>query len=221
MKLESVLNNQITPLHPEDRVSAAVEAMQKAGLIEFPVVNDGTFVGIVSQKMISGQNDKMCIKDLINQLDNSHYIPLHSHWFDVLKEFDRPEGSCLVVLDDNMSYLGIIDEYSFFQSIVGKSSFRLPGSVLILEVNTHDYMLSRIAQIVEAQNAKIICLDVETNEQSPFIRIHIKLNTLEITGISRELERYGYRILESYQKRSKFSDDLLDNYNALMKYLEV
>ena len=92
---------------------------------------------------------------------------------------------------------------------------------MVLEIRVYDYMLSRIAQITEERNVKIMCLNVESEKELPYIKLHLKLNTHEIEGISREFERFGFHILETYRDNSPFQEDIMDNYDALMKYLSV
>ena len=221
MNIENIINHTFVPLEPSEHIEVALRKLQTVGYAELPVVENGKFLGNISKELISKQSGDSTIESLKDEFDVSRYISLPIHWFEILKAFDRPQGSYLTVLDENKNYAGIIEVNAFLALLARKSSFRMPGTVMVLEVNTYDYMLSRIAQIVEAQNAKIVCLNIETSEQSPFVQIHLKLNSMEIIGISRELERYGFRVLETFQEKSKFSDDLLDNYNALMKYLEV
>lgn len=94
------------------------------------------------------------------------------------------------------------------------------GGILMLEMNSNDYSLAQIAQIVESNGAKILSAYLYDHQDSTKIDVTIKINRTDLDGIIQTFERYDYVISGSYHN-SKGDEDLLNRYNSFLNYLNM
>ena len=99
-------------------------------------------------------------------------------------------------------------------------SIKEPGGILVIEVNTIDYSMAQIAQIVESNNARILSSYIMSSPDSTKLEVTLKINLIELDRIIRTFERYDYVIKASYQKSSG-DDDIQFRFDALMNYLNL
>jgi len=90
---------------------------------------------------------------------------------------------------------------------------------LILEVNTVDYSMAQIAQIVESNNARILSSYILSNPDSTKLDVTLKINQLDLTSIIRTFERYDYIVKASFQY-GMGDEDLNWRYDALMNFMK-
>ena len=220
MDTRLLIDKDILPIRITDTVEYAENQMDKYSAVSLPVLEEDSFLGCISQESLLSKERLFSIEQLKDSIIPLPFVDIHTHWFDIIKEMRRFQGSSLAVLASE-KYVGLITSKSLLRALAENTSIQMPGTIMVLEIRVYDYMLSRIAQITEERNVKIMCLNVESEKELPYIKLHLKLNTHEIEGISREFERFGFHILETYRDNSPFQEDIMDNYDALMKYLSV
>jgi hypothetical protein len=123
------------------------------------------------------------------------------------------------ILDENEVYLGCTSVYHLMSLIANTGSIKEVGGILVLEVNTVDYSMAQIAQIVESNNARILSSYIMSSPDSTKLEVTLKINQVELGSIIRTFERYDYVIKASFQ-RSEADDDIQTRYESLMKFLK-
>ena len=101
------------------------------------------------------------------------------------------------------------------------AAMKMPGGVIVLELNVHDYSLAQIARIVEENDAKIWCCYVSSAINSAKMELTLKINQTDLTSILRSFQRYGYFVRASYQGHNSHEDTLRNHYDQFMLYLNV
>lgn len=107
------------------------------------------------------------------------------------------------------------------QSIGKMDAVKLPGGIIVLEMNANDFSLAQIARIVEDNDAKILSSFVTSSVDSVKMEITLKINRVDITSIIRSFLRYGYVVKASYQSADRNEDILRNNFDQFMMYLNV
>ena len=219
MRAFELITEDIPPLKHSDSGEKALRWMDEFKVSHLPVLKNGNFVGVVSESDIL---DKL---DLDEQLDNlfDHlprpYVLSTAHIYDVLHVISEVKVSILPILDEKETYLGCTSVYHLLTVLANTGSIKDPGSILVLEVNTIDYSMAQIAQIVESNNAKILSSYITPVLDSTKLEVTLKINQTELTRITRTFERYDYFIKASYQTTDEV-DDIRDRYEALMNFLK-
>ncbi len=220
MDVLSLINKDIAALQLTDNIGKAVAVTAQSCLPVYPVVSGDRWMGFLPSSISGSYPETVLLSEIVERLLKAPVVPPHFHGYDILRMLHSPEYVCVAVVDTNMHYYGIIEPYSVLRGLSNSLAIASPGTVLVLRIRSINFELSRIARIIEEKMAKILFLHVDGEENSGFLTVHMKINTQEIQAISSDLERFGYEIVDHFQEKSKYNDELMDNYQALMKYLD-
>ena len=219
MRAIELITDEIPPLTHSDSGEKALHWMDEFKVSHLPVLKNGNFVGLLSESDVL---DKM---DLVENLDKlfDHlprpYVFANAHIYEVLSKISEHKISVLPILDENEKYLGCTTVYHLLTVIANIGSIKESGGILVLEVNSVDYSMAQIAQIVESNNAKILSSYIMSSMDSNKLEITLKINLIDLSRIIRTFERYDYVIKASFQK-SEGDDDIQYRYDALMNFLK-
>lgn len=216
----NLISDSISPLHLTDSGEQALMVMHEHNISQLPVVDGNSYIGLVT------------MEDLINLKHLSHplsdftqafrkpFVKDTAHIFDVMKAAVDYNVRVVPVIDEDHRYLGLISAETCLRAFAVLNSVKDAGGILELEVAVKDYMMSEVAKIVEENEAEILCLYTNINQQTQKAEITIKLNTTEVSAIVAAFERYEYDI-KAIHNDSEYTDDLKVRYDALMRYLNV
>jgi hypothetical protein len=126
--------------------------------------------------------------------------------------------SVVPVLDMNGIYVGAIDEHMALRRLAEVTNVREPGSVVVLELNQHDYSLQEIARIVEGNGARVLSVYCHTLPDSARLEVTLKINREDISDILQTFERFEYEVKTTFQG-SRFHEDLRGRYDELMRFI--
>jgi predicted transcriptional regulator len=215
-----LISEEIPPLKHTDSGDTALQWMEEFKVTHLPVLKNENFVGLVSETDIfdKGYPEKT-LHELFVHLPRP-YVKGNAHIYEVLHRVSLEHISIVPVLDDEENYLGCISQEKLVQKIAETGSIRENGGIIILEMNSIDYSLAQIAQIVEGESAKILSCFISSTPDSTKIEVTLKINQMELSRIIRSFERYDINVKASFQK-SSHEDDLKNRYDELMKYLNI
>jgi hypothetical protein len=115
----------------------------------------------------------------------------------------------------------VITYNEIISGIASFSSVDQPGGLIVLKVLSHDYSMSRISQIVESNDARILSMYITSNPDSTSLEITLKVNTTDLTSIIRTFERYSYEVTTWVTDNDELDRFYTDRYNLLMRYLNM
>ena len=215
-----LITDEIPPLKVTDTVAKALSWMEEFRVSHLPIVDRREFLGLVSDTELLDINRP---KEQLGKLK----IPLikasvtqKQHAFEALKLISGLNLSLLAVLDDNGKFTGSITSVNLMQRIAGMPFVHEPGGIIILELNTNDYSLVQIAQIVESNDAKILSSYITSNIDSTKIELTIKINTEDLSGILQTFFRYNYNVKASFHL-GDYTRDLKNRFEEFIHYLNI
>lgn len=218
MLATELIRTDVSALPLNTTVGAAIELFNDAKSTHLPVVDQGKYVGLVSEEQLLELPDELqSIKNLAHMPIS---VPAEAHLFDALAVFAEYKLSLLPVVGNQEKYLGSLHPQDIVGLLGNLLSSKIPGGVLVLEVNQFDYHLSQIAQIVESNDAKILASFLASNEESSRIQITLRINRVDLSAIVKTFTRYNYTIVATYHK-SIHSVDLQARYENLLNYLNM
>lgn len=220
MKALELISEEIPPLTHTDSGEKAIRWMDEFKVSHLPVLKNGNFVGVISESDIL---DKLNLEDTLDKLFDHlprPYVSKEAHIYEVLAKISEHKLSVIPVLDTDEKYLGCISIHHLTTLIANTGSIKENGGIIVLEVNSIDYSMAQIAQIVESNNAKILSSYIMSPSDSNKLEVTLKINQVELASIIRTFERYDYVIKASYQK-SRNDDDVQFRYDALINYLNL
>ncbi|MCX6191840.1 MAG: CBS domain-containing protein [Flavobacteriia bacterium] len=219
MRAIELITDEIPPLIHTDSGEKAINWMDEFKVVHLAVLKNGAFVGVVSESAIL---DRLVLSDVLDELFDHlprPYVNKNAHIYDVLAMMSEHKLSIIPVLDENEQYLGCTSIYHLMTTLANIGSIKEPGSILVLEINSIDYSMAQIAQIIESNNAKILSSYILSDVSSSVLEVTLKINELNLSRIILTFERYDYKIKASFQAVAS-DDDLRWKYDALMNFMK-
>lgn len=215
-----LITADIPPLRPQDDVSRALDWMEEFKVSHLPVVEDRRLVGIVKDQDLVDRNDPRASVGGVMDSVEIPYARAGQHIYEVMRLFSERGLTVVPVLDEMGVYLGAITEHEALKRLTQVTNIHEPGSIVVLEMNQHDYSLYEIARLVESNDAKILSVHTHSLADSARIEVTLKINREEISDVLRSFERYELFVKSTYQG-SKLHDDLRGRFEELMRYINL
>jgi len=217
---KEILSRSIVPLNPYDISSRALAIMEEIKVSHLPIVNNGEYVGLISENDIFDLNTPDEIVDNHHLSINRPYITLDKHIFDAVKLASEHQLTVIPVLDEKNKYVGVITLPALVGCIANISAFSNPGGIIVLEMGIHDYSLSEIAQIIESNEAKVLSLFINTSNDTMKMEVTIKVNKTDIGAILQTFHRYDYIVTASFDE-ADYSEDFRDRLESFYNYMNI
>jgi CBS domain-containing protein len=221
MLAKDLISDVIPSLKTSDSGQKALYWMDIFRISHLPIVNNEDFLGLISDKDIYDLN--MSEEPIGNHTLSlfSPYVTDNQHVYEVMELASRMMLTVVPVLDQNNRYLGLITMTDLLHYFADMAAIKQPGGILVLEINTHDYSLTQIAQIVESNDAKILSMYISSHSLSTKMEVTLKINRQDLTSIIQTFNRFNYIIRASFMNDDDM-DSLYENrYDLFMRYLNI
>ena len=215
-----LITDEVPPLKLTDTGKKVLDWMEDFRLSHLPVVNKREFLGLVSYTDILDLNNTKKTLDHLRVSMVKAFVREDYHIFDVLKVISTHNVSAVAVLDAENKYMGVITADSIMQKIANMPFIHEPGSIVILEMLIKDYTLSQIAQIVEGNDAKILNMHINANNDNNKIEITLKINKEDLSPILQSFGRYNYTVKATFHQNN-LNVDLKKRYDEFLHFLNI
>ena len=215
-----LIKDDVPPIKPYESLEKALNWMDEFRVSHLPVVDQDKYYGLVSDSLIYDSNQPNLQVAELNLTLHRPFVLEHFHFYRVIQLLVEHKLSVVPILDSNEKYLGVTTISYLMNFLTNASSFSEPGSVIVLEMNQHDYSLSQISQIVESNDAQILSNYITSVKDSKFLEVTIKVNRKNIEPILQTFFRYDYSVKASFSE-DDFELDMKNRYEGLMKYLNI
>ncbi len=221
MLANELISEVIMPLRTSDTGNTALSWMDELHVSHLPIVNNETFLGLVSEKDIYELNDP---DEPLGGYQLSlvrPYVYNDQHLFEVIRILSTMELTLVPVLDEHENYIGCITQSRLLKEISQVGSIDQPGGIIVLQMNIADYSLHEISRIVESNDAKILSSNLRTFIESNMIEVTLKLNKIDVSPVLQTFNRYDYQISASFSEENNYDDLLKERFGSLMNYLNI
>jgi len=221
MIAKELINHMIPPLKHSDDLHKAMLWMEELRCNQLPVVEDQTFLGLISEEMILEIND---VEKKIGEVELEAQrceVSASSHFYEVLKVSSDHDAQLVGVIDEDGKYIGVITVKDTVTSFAQSAAVQIPGGILVLSMKQIDYSLSELSRLVEENDAKILSSSVKEDElDSSMLKVTLKINRLDLSHIVATFERFGYKLIARFQE-SKVIEEEKSKIDMLLKYLDI
>ena len=221
MLAKEMISDVVPALKTSDTGQTALNWMEIFRVSHLPIINETDYLGLISDSDIYDLNQP---EEPIGNHSLSlprPFVTWNRHIFEVIAMAARYRLTVVPVLDEENHFKGVITNNEIIRGMASLSSVDQPGGLIILQVLAHDYSMSRISQIVESNDARILSMHVTSNPDSTSLEITLKLNTSDLTSIVKTFERYSYEVTTWITDDDELDRFYTDRYNMLMKYLSI
>lgn len=221
MQAYEFINNLIPPLKLSDKAGKALVWMEEIRTNVLPVVDQGRFLGFVTDEMIYEVNNPDLPISEIDLVASSGFVFIDRHIYEVLRVSSEHHTSMVAVLDRDSTYQGVVTVEDAITAFTDSISLQSQGGVLILSMFMTDYSLYDIARIVESENAKILSSFISSDPlDDSKIKVTLKLDQTELRHIKATMERFGYKVIDHYQEEIALSSEQ-DRLGNLLRFLDI
>jgi len=220
MRAYELITDEVPPLKPTDTGKKVLDWMEDFRVSHLPVVNKREFLGLVSYADVLDLNNTKKTLDHLRVSMIKAFVREDYHIFDVLRVISNYNVSAVAVLDNENKYVGVITADSIIQKIAAMPFIHEPGGIIILEMNTKDYSLTQIAQIVEGNDAKILNMHINAHPDSTKIEVTLKINKDDLAPVLQTFGRYNYSVKATFQQ-NHMNDNLKERFDEFMHFLNI
>jgi predicted transcriptional regulator len=218
---EKLISDVITSVPGNEKGQKVLNLMDVYRVSHIPVVEDGQYLGLISDKIIYDLN--LLEEPIEKETDkfNTSHIHEDQHIFEVAALMYKLKLSVIPVLGSNHDYLGAITLYDLARRFARFFSLQEVGGVVVLEVNVNDYSLAHISRIVEDNDTKILSSFLDRIPGTQNLDVVLKLDKEDLSPVIQALTRYDYNIKGVYLDHSMLNDLYKDRYDQFMKFMNI
>lgn len=221
MIAKDIISEAVPFIMLSDTGQKALTCMEIFRISHLPVVQDKSYIGLVSDKFIEDLNlSEIQLETLTVQLPSPHVHP-QQHIYEIASLMYKFGLSLVPVVDDEHIYMGSITLTDISRHLTKLLSIPEPGGVIILHTAANNYSASQISQIVEGNDARILSLVVNKTDDSGFLEITVKIDQVDSSAVIQTFTRYGYEISAVYMDDSMLSSMYEDRIELLLRYMNL
>ena len=218
MLTRDLISNSIPYLHQEDKVFHALQLMNDYHVAHLPVVENESYLGIISEEQLLQSDDDKQIKQL-QVADGTTSVQAKDHFLKAIQTAVVNKLSIVPVVEEKQ-IIGIVTYVDLLRNASEFLSLNEPGALIVLEIEGKNYSFSEINRIVESNDAQITQLNTLTDPETGMMQVTIRLSKLEVSDIISTFQRYEYNV-KHYFGEEIYENELRTNFDNLMNYLNI
>ncbi|WP_400262594.1 CBS domain-containing protein [Sphingobacterium sp. SG20118] len=220
MYIANIPLSQNTTIKQTDTVAFALDRMEDFQFHLLPVVDGDDYLGYIGQNdLLNALDDQLSIAT-IHLKTEPIYVKANQHPYDAIRLMTAYHLDALPVLDENNKFKGMLTSLELVKTISVLQSLNDIGAIIVLEIGTHDFSLSKIAHLIEAENCQILNCATKAVPENDSLQVIIKVNKSNISSLLSSFARQNYKVITSFNTLQEF-DDLDDRYQQLMNYINI
>jgi acetoin utilization protein AcuB len=203
----------------EDKVGLVLQLMDDYDVLHMPVTHEEKYAGLVSKDDLMDADTEVLLATI-----ECHLIKAS------VKEGDHFLTAVKLCVDHNLTLIPIVTKENEVSAVINnmdllKAMARFtgteePGGLIVLEMEKRNFSFSDLARLVETNDAYITQLNTFVEADTNLILVTIKVNKFEISDIVATFQRYEYNV-RYYFGEELYTNELKDNYDSLMHYLNI
>lgn len=222
MLAAELIDPMLPALKPTDSVGQALDWMQEHRIGQLVLIDQGDYLGIVSEELLLDVGDDQRPLKNILHLFEQVYTYEGQHLYEVLGLVMQQRMDVVAVLNEGREFIGTVSTAELLRQFAQELGVQESGAVLILSLNERDYSMAEISRLVESNNVKIISsyFSSAAYGMPDRSRLTLKLNRQDITAVIATLERFGYQIEAAFANTPVESIDQ-ERLDSLLRYLNT
>ncbi len=205
-------------MHKDDKVHHALQLMNDYHVAHLPVVDNESYMGIVSEEQLLQTDDELQIHQL-QVTDGVTSVQANDHFLKAIQTAVINKLSIVPVVQEKQ-LLGIVTYNDLLRNASDFMSLGQPGALIVLEMENKAYSFTEINRIVESNDAQITQLNTYTDPETGMSQVTIRINKLEVSDILATFQRYEYNV-KYYFGEELYENELKTNFDNLMNYLRI
>lgn len=218
MQITDFINTDLKPLEAQQKVSEVKKAFKKNRLTHLPVVSGNHWVGLMPNEDLSDLDDQLQLSDY-EYLFEHFFVNENTGWLDVLGGFVRNETNLIPLVNQQNQYIGYYALEDVLDLFYDTPFLKEEGHLIEISMLTKDYSMSKICQITEANNARLLGAMV-SGFDGEHIRVMLKVNQTAVNPLLQTFRRYGFEVLSEHEE-DRLKSNLKERSEYLKRYLNI
>ena len=219
MLSSQLIHTTFPVLHLFDKVSLGLQLMDDYDVTNLPVTSEEKFVGIISKEDLLYSDETVSLAALQEQF-LVKFVKATEHFMSVVKLATEHNISLVPIVNDEMEIVGCVSAKEILAALNSFVGNEEPGGIIVLEVDKRNFSFGEMSRLVETNDAYITQLNTMVEATTGLVLATIKISKIEISDIVATFQRYDYSV-RYYFGEEQYTNELKDNYNHLMAYLNM
>ncbi len=202
-----------------DKVAFALQLMDDYDVVHLPVASEEKFAGMISKEELLDADETITIAAL-QDFFISKSAKATEHFMAAVKIAAENNLSLVTIVNDEAEIVGSTSEKEILAALSTFIGNEEPGGIIVLEIDRRNYSFGEISRLVETNDAYITQLNTLTEATTGLVLVTIKVNKIEISDIVATFQRFDYAVRYFFGEE-QYTNELKDNYNHLMAYLNI
>lgn len=219
MLVKDFITKEIPVLKSFDTVEFALAQMDDFKLKHLPVLHDGVYRYLISEKeLFAYPGTAMKIGD------SSSFAPFvmpEHHLYEVLRLVSHFNLSLIPVINAEGEYQGVVTRDRLTDVLAEVCNVETEGSVIVLELQPQDYVLTEISRLIESNNAHVLSLFTHIDRETGKLILSVKIDLEDASPVIRSFERFNYTVLYYFMKKGMVDDLLKKRMDELLYYMNM
>lgn len=206
-------------INNNDNALLGLQLMEDYDISNLVVLNENDFIGIVNKDDLLDVDGSIKIVALQENFKNT-CVQEDEHFSSVVKKAVENNIDIVPIINIQKEYLGCVhikDVLTFLNHFIGNDE---PGGIIVMEMDKRNFSFGEISRLVETNDAYLTQLNTNVDVETGLLLATIKINKKEISDIVATFQRYDYNVVY-YFGDEQYANELKDNYNHLMAYLNI
>jgi len=218
MLTRDLISNSIPHLHPDDKVHHALQLMNEYHVAHLPVVENETYLGVVSEEQLLETDEEEFIKEL-PIADGTTSVQANDHFLKAIQSAVTHKLTIVPVVEEKQ-LVGIVTYDDLLRNASEFMNLKEPGALIVLEMEGKHYSFTELNRLVESNDAQITQLNTITDPETGIMTVTIRVSKMEVSDILATLQRYEYNV-KYYFGEELYENELRSNFDNLMNYLKI
>ncbi len=218
MIVKETLTDELPALQIGDSYSKVIEVFRETGAEHLPVMESGTYKGILGLDSIEHLEHKELTEK--SNLLIKEYITESDEMYKCWELISKYKLTALPFFDQTGKYVKTIKARAFVKKYNISHHLSEQGCTLILEIKRLNFSLGLVSGIIEEHFLYIEHYSIIRQTDEGHMEVLIKLNDECNEQLISDLERHNFEIKLVFST-SRGTEIFKDRYDELMHYLNV
>jgi predicted transcriptional regulator len=219
MLVSQIIHTSYPSINLFDKVSLVLQLMEDYEVQHLPVLNEDKFVGLISKDDAFDADENNSVASLQDQLLRIS-AKTEEYFLSALKLMSEARLSLIPVVNEQHELVGSISLQDMITTVSKFMETDLPGGIIVLEIEKRNFSFGEISRLVETNDAQIMQFNTNVDATTGVMQVTVKINKVEVSDIVSTFQRYDYHVLYFFGEE-EYNNELKDNYNHLMSYLNM
>lgn len=219
MLASQIIQSGFPAINLFDKVSLALQLMDEYDVLHLPVLSEEKYAGLIGKDDLLDMDENNLLASAEASLQKIA-VKGEEYFLSALKLIADNELSLLPVVNAQAELSGVISAKDLLRRVSLFIGNEEKGGVIVLQVEKRNFSFGEINRLVETNDAYITQVNTYTESDTGLVVVTLKINKIEVSDIVATFQRYEY-IVRHYFGEETYANELKENYNHLLSYLNI